>query len=203
MKGLAINGLRKARLPLVALGTALVLQGCISLGKDPPPSLLTLSPVASVPVGTSASGSTSQILAVMVPGAPQKLDVTRVPVQVDDATLAYLKDAVWVEKPARLFGRLLVETIRAQQKRMVIEGSDSSFAPTTRLSGQLVEMGYDAPTQSAVVRFDGVIRQEDGTILSRRFEARVPGVLPEAREVGHALNEAANRVAAEVAEWVG
>jgi len=64
-------------------------------------------------------------------------------------------------------------------------------------------MGYDALMQRVVVRFDALLQQPGGQILTRRFEAEVTGVRAEAREVAPALNEAANRVAAEVAEWVG
>ena len=140
---------------------------------------------------------------MLEPEAPQKLDVNRVPVQVDDSTIAYLKDAFWVEKPARLFAALLAETIRAKQTRLVIDASEARFAAATKLSGQLLEMGYDARTSSAVMRFDAVLQQADGKILTRRFEASVGGVTADVESVGPALNEAANKVAADVAEWVG
>jgi len=189
----------------LALGLALsaALGGCVSLGKEPPPSLLTLTASTSAPAGLSATGKAADALAVIEPDAPQKLDVTRVPVQVDGSSLAYLKDAVWVEKPARLFAQLLSETIRAKQTRMVIDGSDVRFAAATKLSGQLTEMGYDAGSSSVVVRYDAVLQQPDGQILTRRFEAKVGGVLAEPASVGPALNEAANKVAADVAAWIG
>lgn len=189
---------------LAAIALALMLPGCVSLGgAEPPPTLFTLTAGTSAPAGLSANGTVAQALAVIEPDAPQKLDVARVPVQVDSSTVAYLKDAVWVEKPARLFGRLLTETIRAKQTRLVVEGSDNAYAAATQLSGQLSEMGYDAPSSSVVVRFDAVLRQPDGQILTRRFEAKVGGVAPDAASVAPALNEAANTVAAEVAEWIG
>jgi len=190
------------RLALV-LTLSAALGGCVSLGKEPPPSLLTLTPSAMAPAGLSASGKAADALAVIEPDAPQKLDVTRVPVQVDDSSIAYLKDAVWVEKPARLFASLLSETLRAKQTRMVIDGSDVRFAAATKLSGQLTEMTYDAGSSSVIVRFDAVLQQADGQILTRRFEARVSGVLAEPSSVGPALNEAANKVAADVASWIG
>jgi len=48
-----------------------------------------------------------------------------------------------------------------------------------------------------------VLQQPDGQILTRRFEARVSGVLAEPASVAPALNEAANKVAADVAAWIG
>ena len=64
-------------------------------------------------------------------------------------------------------------------------------------------MEYDAATGSAVVRFDAVLIGNDSNVTTRRFEATVPGVTPEAQAVGIALNQAANQVANDVAEWVG
>ena len=43
---------------------------------------------------------------------------------------------------------------------------------------------------------------DDGRVMSRRFEAREEGVVPEAAFVGPAINTAANSVAKEVAAWV-
>jgi cholesterol transport system auxiliary component len=197
MKGLAMKKLA------IVLGLSLALAGCVSLGKEPPPSLLTLTATTSAPAGLSASGKSADALAVIEPDAPQKLDVTRVPVQVDASSVAYLKDAVWVEKPARLFAQLIGETIRAKQTRLVIEGSDVRFAAATKLSGNLTEMGYDVRTSSVLVRFDAVLQQPDGQILTRRFESTVPGVLADPASVGSALNQAANKVAADVAAWIG
>lgn len=188
---------------VVCAAALLALSSCVSLGEDPPPSLFTLTPETIAPAGHQAQGTVDQAIAVFEPQAPRRLDVVRVPVQVNPSTIAYLQDAVWVEKPARLFSRLLAETIRTRQTRLVIDGADIRHSATTKLSGQLVEMGYDSATRSVVVRYDAVLEQPGGTILSRRFEASVQGIPAEAGAVGPALNEAANKVAAEVAEWVG
>ena len=102
-------------LPLaLTLGLVLALSGCVSLGGKLPDQLLTLTATATAPAGSSASGTVNDALAVIEPGVPQELDALRVPVQVNDTSIAYIKDAVWVEKPARLFQRLLSETIRAR-----------------------------------------------------------------------------------------
>jgi cholesterol transport system auxiliary component len=186
-----------------ALSASLLLAGCISFGAKPPESLLSLTPVTSVAPGTAINGDVAQAIAVEVPNAPAKIDVTRVPVQIDDTQVAYVKDAVWVDKPARLFRRLLGETIRAKSGRLVIDNDDAALTPKVQLRGTLVDFGYDARTSSAVVTFDAV-RDVNGTqVMTRRFSATVPGVTAEAAPVGAALNQAANEVAAQVADWVG
>lgn len=185
-----------------AAGLALALTGCLSLGSEPPPSLLTLSADATAPGGAAVQGNVASAIAVLEPGAPQSINLTRVPVQVNDAEIAYLQDAVWVEKPARLFQRLLAETIRARTGRLVIDAETASLGAATRLQGSLGAFGYDARTSSVVVRYDAVRTGAGDSVETRRFEAVVPGVPAEAAPVGRALNEAANRVAGEVAAWV-
>jgi len=185
---------------LVAL--MLALPGCVSLGGDPPESLLTLSPQARAPAGPSVSGGERPVIAVLTIDTPAKLDVLRVPVAVSETELAYLQEAFWVEKPARLFRQLVGETIRARGAAMVIDGDGTATLATMTLRGTLIDMGYDAPQSAVVVRFDAVLVSDDGTVTTRRFEARETGVPAEGRAVGAALNSAANRVAAEVADWV-
>lgn len=177
------------------------LAGCISLGAEPPESLLTLTPTTSALAGTGTQANSATAIAVIEPGAPQKLNVTRVPVQVTDTEIAYLQDAVWVEKPARLFQRLLAETIRTRSGRVVVDGEDPAVPTTTQLHGTLREFGFDAMTGEVVVRFDAVRGGEGDTIETRRFEASEPAVAnPDS--VGTALNRAANDVAGQVADWV-
>jgi cholesterol transport system auxiliary component len=184
------------------LATAFVasLSGCVSLGPKAPETLLALTPTATAPVGSGTSGTIGNALVVMEPEAEARLAVTRVPVQIDDANVAYLKKTMWVERPSRLFQRLLAETIRARGSRLVIEGEPG--ASNQHLSGRLLDMGYDARSRMAVVRFDAV-KESGGRIETKRFESTVPVADAEAQYVGPALNEAANTVAKQVADWVG
>jgi cholesterol transport system auxiliary component len=188
---------------LLALPLALALSGCISLGGKPPESLLTLSPEARAPAGSGAAAQAGrQVIAVSVIDAPAKLDVLRVPVAVSATELAYLKDAFWVEKPARLFRRLVGETLRAEGGALVVDGDDTAPFASVTLRGTLIDMGYEAQGQAVVVRFDAVRSDGQGAIATRRFEARETGVPAEARAVGAALNRAANRVAGDIAAWM-
>lgn len=193
-----------SRLMALALAGALTgaLAGCISFDSDPPERLMTLTPSAIVEAGAVNSGAVSGALAIEVPGVPQRLDVNRVPVRVDASSLAYLADAFWVEKPARLFRQLLAETIRARGDRLVVEGGELEYGAQTLLSGQLTEMGYDAASRSVIVRYDAVLARPGGAITTRRFESSVSGIAAEPASVAPALNQAANAVAIEVADWV-
>ncbi len=204
LKGLSVMRSRLLLPALGALAMSVSLSGCISLGGgDPPDQLLTLTASAMAPAGAAQSGSMANALAVTEPSVPQQLNVPRVPVRVNGTSLAYLKDAVWVERPARLFQNVLSETIRARGTRLVVGGGELDYAAQTQLGGELAALDYDATAQAVVVRYDAVLRLPGGEIRTRRFESRVTGVAPDAISVAPALNQAANEVAAQVADWVG
>jgi cholesterol transport system auxiliary component len=181
----------------------LAVSGCVSLGGGkPPPFLLTLSADQPVPAGASASGNAASAIMVMEPETDQRLAVLRIPVQVDDTQIAYLTGTAWVERPSRLFRGLLAETLRTRTQALVLEDSQAAAVSGTRLSGRLVDMGFDARNQSVVVRYDALRTGPRGEVQTRRFEAVVPGVQPKPELVGPALNKAANDVAGQVAEWM-
>ena len=86
----------------VATAMALALGGCLGLGGGKvPPSLFTLSPANSAAAGAEARGKPADVLMVMEPETDRRLAVQRVPVQIGAAEVAYLKDALWVERPAK------------------------------------------------------------------------------------------------------
>ena len=189
---------------LVASLGALALTGCISFGAKPPPQLLTLSSDATVPVGQAQSSAAGATITIAVPAVPQAIATLRVPVQQGPTAVAYVKDAQWVEPPARQFARLLSDTVTAKTGRVVLSQTQSFADPGARLAGELRSFGMDAASGSAVVIFDAsLIRNEGKAVEKRRFEASVPAGAIDAAIVGPALNQAANQVAGEVADWVG
>lgn len=184
----------------------LALSACVNIGGKGklPPTLLTLSPAAVAPAGSGASAAPSEALMVLEPETDQYLSVLRIPVQVDGANIAYIKNAQWVERPARLFRALLAETLRARGNRLILEDTQATVPVAgSRLAGRLIAMGYDAQSQSVVVRYDAIRTGAGGTVQTKRFESVVPGVKAEGEAIGPALNRAANDVAAQVADWVG
>lgn len=183
--------------------TALLLTGCLNLGGNVPPSLLNLTATSAPATNDGRTGTAQSALTVTIPSVPQKLRTARVPVETGGAAVAYLKDAQWVEPPARLFQRLLSETLSATQNRLVLTETELISAPGELLSGDLLNFGVNADRNEAVVTYQALRLTNDGaTISQRRFEARetvgelTPG------NAGAALNRAANRVAADVAAWM-
>lgn len=193
----------KSRSIFLAAGAALMLAGCLSLGGNVPPSLLNLTADRAPAPDAVRSGSAQTALTVVIPSVPQKLRTPRVPVETGGTEVAYLKDAQWVEPPARLFQRLLSETLSASGGRLVLTETELITGPGELLSGDLLDFGVDADTGQAVVTFQAMRLTNDGsTIAQRRFQARESvGELSPAN-AGAALNRAANRVAAEVSAWM-
>lgn len=184
------------------LAPALALAGCVSFGGEVPDSLLTLTPDITAPAGSGQSGTRENAIAIHEPEVPAEVDVLRIPVKLNSSNIAYLEDAAWVEKPARLFRRLLAETVRVRGNRLVIDGDDPSFFASTHLRGTLREFGYDASRSTVIVRFDAIRQNEGGTVETQRFEAIEEGIAPSAGPVGMALNRAANSVAQQAADWL-
>lgn len=188
-----------------ALLCVLALAGCFGgLGGGKPPALLfNLSAAQRAPAGAVSSGVPgTQALMVMEPETDRSLAVQRVPVKVSASSIAYLQNALWVERPARLMRGLIAETLRARGGRLVLEDDQAVPLVAERLSGRLLDMGYDAGRQSVVVRFDAFRADAKGVLASKRFESVVPGVSAKPEAIGPALNKAANDVAGQVADWV-
>lgn len=187
-----------ALLPLMALG------GCISLAARPPAALLTLSPDATPGAGTTVSTANAATITIAVPTAPAEINTSRVPVRTGNTSIAYIKDAQWSEPPARLFARLLADTVSARTGRVVLGWNQALGSTGAKLSGELRRFGVDESAHQAVIIYEASLqRGTDRVFETRRFEAREPIGTISADTAGPALNRAANKVAADVAAWVG
>lgn len=179
----------------------LPLAGCVSFGAKPPKQLMNLSATDKVAVGVTRSAASGQTVTILSPSVPAAIAATRVPVYSGGVAIAYVKDAAWIDSPARLFQTLLSETVAAKTGRVVLDVRQYTADPGLRVQGNLLLFGIDEATSEAVVSYEAVLAR--GTALdSRRFEARVPVGVIDATTVGPALNEAANKVAADVADWI-
>jgi len=194
--------IRNAKILVPAIA-ALSLSACVSFGGNAPAQLLTLTSDARVATGTVRTGAPGTSITVMDPDTPKKLDTVRVPVQVDAVSVAYIKDAQWVDSPRHLFQKMLSETIAASGTAIVLDSGQYSADPGKRLLGELIDFGVDARTSMAVVTYDATLAPGGGApVLRKRFSASVPVSAIHAAIVGAPINQAANKVAAEVAAWV-
>jgi cholesterol transport system auxiliary component len=143
-------------------------------------------------------------IAVQPLSAIPALANTRVLVTNGPTAIAYLKGGVWASNPAALFRSLLAETITVKTGRVVPDGRQLALQPNTRVLGQISAFGLDGPGFAAVVTFDAsLVREGSDKLESRRFSARVPVSSEDPNTVSVAINQAANQVAGEVADWIG
>ena len=193
--------MRHSRLILVAC-CALSLTACMG-GKKVPPTLLTLTSEAPAPASISRIAAPGEAITIDVPVVPKELASTRVPALVGPTAVAFIKDLLWVDAPGKLFQDLLQETTLRTTSRVVLDPNQASLDPGLKLTGTLTRFGYDTAEGKVIVRYDGALASPGGTrVETRRFEAKVPAD-GTARTVGPALNQAANQVAGEVAQWIG
>jgi len=177
--------------------------GLLGGGAKVPPTLQTLTPDAPDTGAVNRTAAAGQSVTVAVPLVPKELRAVRVPVQLTPTDVQYVTNLQWVDTPDRLFQRLVAETIRRTTNRVVLDGSLATLDPGLLLSGQLQKFGYDAASGQVVVEYDGVLSTAGGNrVEARRFVATAPSD-GTAGSVGPALNRAANKVAADVAGWVG
>ncbi len=189
---------------LPAVLAMIPLSACISFAAKPPASLLTLSSALSVPVGQTVNSGTAPTISITIPTVPQSLATARIPVQTSATSIAYVKDALWSEQPARLFARLMAETIAAKTGRLVLGGAQAFADPGAKLAGELRSFGVDGASGDAVVTYEATLRRGVDKVFEKRlFEAREPVGLVTPATTGEALNRAANKVASDVADWVG
>lgn len=188
-----------------AVAFALSLSACALLGggPKPPPTLLTLTPSVAAPETLVRSANAGETVTFETPVIPKELRSVRVPAQIGPTAVAYIKDLQWVDTPDRLFQDLLTETVTRMTNRVVLDPSQSTLDPGITISGNLTRFGYDAQEGVVVVRYDAAMARTGGTaVTTRRFEAKEPAD-GTASTVAPAINSAANRVAMEVAQWVG
>lgn len=188
-----------------AAAAALSLGACALLGggPKPPPTLLSLTTTAAAPEAIVRSANAGEAVTIETPVIPKELRSVRVPAQVGPTAVAYIEDLQWVDTPDRLFQDLLEETILRTTSRVVIDPKQTGLDPGLIVSGRLSNFGYEAGAGTVLVRYDAALAAAGGTrVETRRFEARAAAD-GTAATVGPALNQAANEVALQVAQWIG
>ncbi|HYC94068.1 MAG TPA: ABC-type transport auxiliary lipoprotein family protein, partial [Sphingomicrobium sp.] len=144
-----------------------------------------------------------EAVTIELPVVPREIRNNRVPVHSGPIAIAYVQDLTWVDTPDKLFQDLLSETVTRTTNRVVLDPKQSTLDPGVTVTGNLSRFGYDAQEGMVVVRYDAAMTRAGGAaVATRRFEAREPAD-GTASSVAPAINAAANRVAIEVAQWVG
>jgi cholesterol transport system auxiliary component len=195
--------LRRAALVALALTLSACMGGLLGGGGKAPPWLLTLTPQAPAPENIARTAGPGEAVTIEAPVIPKEIRTNRVPVHSGPIAIAYVKDLTWVDTPDRLFQDLLTETLTRTSNRIVLDPQQTSLDPGVTVTGNLSRFGYDSQEGVVVVRYDAAMTRAGSTAVeTRRFEAREPAD-GTAATVAPAINAAANRVAMEVAQWIG
>ena len=186
----------------LALSLSSCMGGLLGGGKTPP-WLLTLTPQAPAPGNIARTAGPGEAVTIDIPVVPKEIRTNRVAVHEGPIAIAYVKNLTWVDTPDKLFQDLLTETVTRTTNRVVLDPNQSTLDPGVTVSGNLSRFGYDAQEGVVIVRYDASMTRAGGAaVATRRFEAREPAD-GTAATVAPAINAAANRVAMEVAQWVG
>jgi len=198
------RAMTKSALGLAILaGTSLLTTGCVRFGAKPPGQLFAISAQTRAPAGETLAADSAAALFVDMPVAPRAIANLRIAVRENDNSYAYIKKAVWVDTPARQFQGLLAETIRTRTGRLVLDPGQYLARRGQMLEGNLLEFGLDAGKKEAVVTYDASLMSVDGQRLTRqRFSHAVPVNEIDGEHAAPALSEAANQVAAQIADWL-
>ena len=179
---------------------ALALSACF--GGGTPPTLLTLTPQAA-PVAIARTATAGEAVTIDTPVIGKEIRQVRVPVLEAPGRVTYVEDLQYVDTPDKLFQQLLTETVKRTTRRVVLGPEQSALDPGLRVTGTLERFGYDAQTGQVVVTYDASLSTQGGSrVETRRFEATVPAD-GTAATVGPAINQAANAVALQAAQWIG
>ena len=188
---------------MVALAALLMTSGCVRFGGKTPEKLIGLSSNAAIPAGQMVTAPSASAIMVMLPSVPRAFATSRVAVRDSTGAFTYVTDATWVDSPGRMFQALLSETIAARTGRLVLDPGQFVSEPDGRLTGALIEFAIDSARHEAVVTYDANLAATDGsTISKRRFSATAPIGKIDSNSVAPALNEAANTIAMQVADWI-
>lgn len=186
---------------LLGLVSVAMLGGCVRFGAKPPASLMTIQSAAKVAPGSVAEAGQG-VVTIIEPDVPKSLMTVRVAVRTGDNAFAYIPKAYWVDSPRNLFRAVLAETVAARNSVLVLDSGQFSASPGKRLTGDLVDFGVDARTRQAVVTFDAALMDKSAVTAKRRFTATAPVGAITAEGAAPAIQDAANQVAVQVADWL-
>jgi len=192
---------------IIPLALIAALGGCslsslMGGGGTAPATLFTLTPSAPDPAQISRTAASGQAVTISTPVIAKAIRTTRIAVELGPQ-VQYVKGVQLVDTPDKLFQSLIEETLRRTTNRVVLDSRQSTLDPGILVTGELQRFGYDSMTGQAVVQYDAAMSTQGGAqVDTRRFTATVPAD-GTAATVPSALNDAANQVATQVAQWIG
>lgn len=184
---------------LILLGALASLAGCF--GGKAPATLFTVTSSAPDPQQITRTAVAGQAVTIDVPLVDKALRTNRVAVDLG-TQVQYVKGIQLVDYPERLFQQLVSETVRRTTNRVVLDPGQSTLDPGLIVTGTLQKFNYDGMSGQVIVQYDAALSTQGGAqVETRRFTATAPADGSN-KTVPQALNQAANEVATQVAQWI-
>ena len=167
----------------------------------PPPALLRLSAAPDAPAPTA---SDTAVLRIVQPQVPAELRTLRITVERDATHLQFLAQGQWVEPPAAQLQRLLLTRIANLTGRLTVDERSADVASEQRLSGRLTAFGLDVRQgpPRAHLRYEALLTSSAAPPRAKNFEIYLPVAQQSASATAHALNQASNILAEQLAQWL-
>jgi ABC-type uncharacterized transport system auxiliary subunit len=183
--------------------TAVLLTGCVSL--VPPASKLppryTLTPLEVSPEGPRFD----RTLAIADARAEGALNTSKIAVLTGDNEIRYLPEGEWSDRAPRIFSLLIERSLEEREQLLAISDRVALPIANYTLFADMQRFNIDRRNGRALAEVSFRVRLEGRagvTLGARGFEASADVTGMETRDAARALNEAASRSTAEMAEWV-
>jgi cholesterol transport system auxiliary component len=185
----------------LALAATLLLGGCSTLvGSPPPPTTFDLKAATQV----TASGSGRAQIMVTEPAALQAISSERIVVRPGGDQVTYLPGAQWADRLPVLVQARLVQSFENAHRIGMVGRPDDKFTPDAVLTTEIRDFQIEAGgSPVAVVTIAArVVNQTTGRIAAANlFTARVPAAGISGAQAASALDQALQRVLAEIVSW--
>ncbi|MFK7793077.1 MAG: ABC-type transport auxiliary lipoprotein family protein [Devosiaceae bacterium] len=187
-----------------ALGAAVLLAGCSTLGLETAPRIYDLRAPTSIDVGAAR---TSRQLLVADPASVRFYATDRIVVRDSAATLAYFPDALWSDALPDLLQARFAEALERTGRARAVGRPGQGLLINTRLVPEIrsfeMEIGEGSSAIAVVDISLKVMNDANGRILaSSDFTARVPAASDGVDEGVEALNAALGAVLADMVRFV-
>lgn len=189
---------------LAAMALALSSAACISLLPSPPPAPVIYSLRAAETPAMKAPPTATLTIAVAAPGAPRSIAGADI-VWRRNGVIGFMERASWDGAAPELLQSMLVEELGRRGGVRAAVRSGAGVRANTEVrwdiqSFEIVEDGaLEARMQTTVTLVDPRTRTVSAT---NRFEARAPLSERSGRRAAAALQQVAQKVAGEIADWV-
>jgi cholesterol transport system auxiliary component len=144
-------------------------------------------------------------IAIAPPAAVRTIDTEEILVKTPDGRVSYFPGSAWGDRLPRLVQARLVETFANSGVFKAVITSQDRVSPDLSLSLEIRDFQVnmrDGHAEASIDIYAKLVSERNGSVIaSKRFTATAPAVKDDAGSGVMALNEAFQRVAADMLAW--